>query len=190
MIRSTLGLLDSSFRKATGQRALPRILTWALTFRCNARCSMCDSWKKDSPEMDTESALRLIARLPLSLSMVRLTGGEPFLREDLGTLVEALRGHLHPEMLHLTTNGFLTRRIIQFMETRNARQPLHLLLSLDGQESLHNRLRGQPWAYERCLQTLNVLVENRKKWNFHLAVNQTIVDEEGIDDYPKLHALL
>ena len=52
----------------------------AVTYRCNARCTMCGIW---SSKPVAELPPAAYARLPASLRDVNLTGGEPFLRDDL-----------------------------------------------------------------------------------------------------------
>lgn len=193
MLRAAAGAVINAARTGVGAASMPRVLTWTLAFRCNARCSMCDSWRKPSDdEADTRDALRIVDRLPKSISVVRLTGGEPFLRNDLGRIVDALERRLHPGMLHLTTNGFLTSRIVDFLEDRAGgwKTKLHLLVSLDGMEGLHDAIRGVEGAFRRAEATLRAVAENRRRWNVELAVNQTVLDQRGIDDYEPLHAML
>lgn len=193
MIRSALGVASHNLRRLGGRTPLPRFLTWTLNFRCNARCSMCDSWRKGAEgELDTDQALSVVSKLPRSISAVRLTGGEPFLREDLGSIVHGLEGHLRPDLVHLTSNGFLTRRIGRFLEDhrRTSRTPVHLLVSLDGPEALHNEIRGREFAFAQAVETLRMVAANRRSWNVKLAVNQTIVDERGIAQHADLADLL
>ena len=193
MIRTATGIVGQNLRTGFGRRPLPRVLTWTLCFRCNARCGMCDSWRKPGTgEMDPEQAQRVIERLPRTISAVRLTGGEPFLRNDLADIAVSLDRRLRLDMLHLTTNGFLTGRIADFAAEmgRKLSAPLHLLVSLDGPEELHNEIRGQPFAFRAALETLRELVAHRREWGVELAVNQTVVDERGIAAYDELHGIL
>ena len=51
------------------------------TFRCNAKCHMCNIWKhptKPSEEIKPE----LLEKLPDGLR-INITGGEPMLRKDI-----------------------------------------------------------------------------------------------------------
>lgn len=45
MLRRTLGLTRAVYRNRRQRTDLPRFLTYTVTFGCNARCIMCDSWK-------------------------------------------------------------------------------------------------------------------------------------------------
>lgn len=190
MIKTSMGILHSQWKRWKHEREVPWMLTWTLTFRCNARCAMCDSWKKDSQEELTRAeALQLISKLPRSLRVVRLTGGEPFVRLDLDEIAQRLEDTLDLDALHLTTNGFLTKRIADFLSRRAVRtqKPIHLLLSLDGLKDYHNHVRGREFAWDAAYETLKMLVAHRRQWHVKIAVNQTIVDEESLEQYDLLH---
>jgi len=151
---------------------------------------MCDSWKKDShDDLSLLEIATIFGQLP-SMDIVRITGGEPFLRKDILDIVHLAQNKLKPHVIHITTNGFLTDRILQFCEMREKKAPLFMLLSLDGMKEKHNRTRGTKKAWDLALQTIKVLSSLRQKMKLRLLVNQTIVDEEGIEDYIRLKEYL
>lgn len=189
-MKRELGFFRSVWRNRTGRRDLPRMLTYVVTFACNARCIMCDSWKK-TPEDDLElSEIESIFRQLPTMDAVRLSGGEPFVRRDLPEIAELVRVHLKPRFLHITTNAFLPERVISFAEERVKDRPLHLLISIDGVEEKHVQVRGRRYAWDRVMETLNALAPRRDELNLRLAVNQTVVDAEGLEHYSKLRDLL
>ena len=62
--------------------------TVIVTYRCNARCNMCNRYKKPSlPE--EEISIETIKKLP-SMYFTNITGGEPFIRTDLKEIVREL----------------------------------------------------------------------------------------------------
>ena len=169
---------------------LPRFLTFITTFTCNARCIMCDSWKKPSQNDLTLTEIeRIFDQLP-RMDIVRLSGGEPFVRKDIDGIADLAAGKLRPSALHITTNGFLTDRIVRFCEKRRKDAHLHLLVSVDGVGDRHNHIRGRARAWDHATSTLKALADRRKDLRIELTVNQTIVDEEGFDDYRKLRGYL
>jgi MoaA/NifB/PqqE/SkfB family radical SAM enzyme len=174
------------FRKVN----LPRYLTYIVTWTCNARCIMCDCWKKDSPEdLTVAEAERIFRQLP-RMDAVRLSGGEPFVRKDFAELAEATVRLLRPRFLHVTTNGFLTDRAVGFCERRDRSTPLRVLVSLDGLEAKHNTVRGRAAAWKTASATVKALAPRQEEWNLQIGVNQTIVDAEGFDEYRKLREWL
>ena len=169
---------------------LPRFLTYTVTFACNARCIMCDSWKiAPEDELSPGELDGILAQLP-QLDAVRLTGGEPFVRADFAELAGVVLRRSRPLALHVTTNGFLTERIVRFCATRPRRTPLHVLVSLDGVEEKHNHVRGRANAWRSATATLTELAVRQREWNLQLGVNQTVVDEDGVEQYRQLRDFL
>lgn len=186
----TPAFLRDVYRRRAGKSVLPRLLTYTVTFRCNARCIMCDSWKiKGVNDLKIEEIESIFKQLP-RMDAIRLTGGEPFVRKDLSDIVELATRYLKPLGLHITTNGFLTDRILELCEHRTKNIPLQVMVSLDGLKDHHNYIRGSSIAWDSATKTLEILAKHRKTWNLDLAVNQTIVDREGIAHYRQLRDFL
>ena len=62
--------------------------TVIVTYRCNARCSMCNRYKAPSKQ-EEEISLETIKKLP-KMYFTNITGGEPFIRTDLKEVVREL----------------------------------------------------------------------------------------------------
>ena len=101
--------LKRAFRK----KGPPIHLVWFITGRCDLRCSHCFYHKELSfvkDELSLEEINKIIGNLPPLLS-INLTGGEPFIRDDLCKIVEALCNRKLSENISLFTNGFNTGKI-------------------------------------------------------------------------------
>jgi len=124
----------------------------ALSYRCNARCLMCQIWKvKPGPELKPE----FYRRLPASLRDINLSGGEPFLREDLPEIVAAVKEACPRGRLTLISNGLWPERIGKILPLLHRLDPkLGLGFSLDGIGEVHDRVRGVPGAYARVRRSL------------------------------------
>ncbi len=59
--------------------------TVIVTYRCNARCTMCNRYKCPS-KPEEELSIETIKKLP-KMYFTNITGGEPFIREDLPAIV-------------------------------------------------------------------------------------------------------
>ncbi|MCP5523460.1 MAG: radical SAM protein [Verrucomicrobiales bacterium] len=185
-----LSLPLTVLRNRQGGVPRPRFLTYIVTFTCNARCVMCDSWKKPSPDdLSLEEIERIFRQLP-PLDFVRLSGGEPFVRSDLPEIAGLAERHLRPLCLHITSNGFLTDRIVRFCENRPKQTPLRLLISIDGMAPQHNAIRGRDTAWDSAVATLRALSGRRRELNLILSVNQTITDAASMADYARLRDFL
>src|SRR5690242_9395815 len=88
-------------------------LRLSVTDRCNMRCGYCmpnDNyvWLPRTSLLTYEESARLAAIFAsLGVRKVRLTGGEPLLRQDLDRLVRLLAAITGVDDLALTTNGIL-----------------------------------------------------------------------------------
>lgn len=190
MLRRTFRFARAVYRNRHGRTDLPRFLTYTVTFGCNARCIMCDSWKMPAKgDLTLEELEHIIPQLP-RMDAVRLTGGEPFVRKDLPRIGELIQRKLRPLVLHITTNGFLTERIVNYCENRDRRTPLQMLISVDGVSDKHNHVRGSSLAWESVIKTLHELAPRQDELKLRLGVNQTIVDAEGVHHYRRLRELL
>jgi MoaA/NifB/PqqE/SkfB family radical SAM enzyme len=118
---------------------------------------------------------------------VRLTGGEPFVRKDFAAIADLVLRHLEPLVLHVTSNGFLTDRIVSFCERRDRTVPLELLVSIDGVEGKHDEIRGRRDAWAQSIATVEALAPRQSELNLRLGVNQTVLDGEGARHYGLLH---
>jgi MoaA/NifB/PqqE/SkfB family radical SAM enzyme len=141
-----------SNRRGTVPR--PGWCTYLVTFRCNARCKMCDSWRmKPGGELTPEQVRQVFAKVG-PLDVVRLSGGEPFLREDFAEVARAVVASSSPAFLHITSNGSFPDRMVQFAEKFQAPGKLHFMISFDGLEAEHDANRGEDvtfaWPRKRC----------------------------------------
>ncbi len=150
-------------------KGTPYKLTYAVTYQCNAHCSMCSIWKKyaSSPEkLEAELTLPEIDSIfaDFDLSWVSLTGGEPFLRK-LADIACTIEKYNHLQLLTIPTNGSLPRKILHTTERilEETRIPnVFISVSLDGDEHLHDQLRGVKGLWKKARETYQVLrsIEN------------------------------
>ena len=79
-----------------------------LTYRCPMRCQMCNIWKNPTNRQEEIKAEDLKS-LP-QLKFINLTGGEPFIREDLEEIVEEC--YRHTPRIVISTSGWFEDRVI------------------------------------------------------------------------------
>ena len=121
--------------------------TIIVTYRCNARCTMCNRYKAPSRPED-ELSVDTIRKLP-RMYFTNITGGEPFIREDLKDIVREL-SRLSDRIV-ISTNGFFTERIIDLCR---AFPQVGIRISIEGLEKTNNAIRGLENGYQRGYQTL------------------------------------
>jgi MoaA/NifB/PqqE/SkfB family radical SAM enzyme len=173
-------------RTALGLSRYPSYCTYTVTFRCNFKCVMCDSWKKPLEDELTVPEIEEIFSQIGRLDVLKISGGEPFVRLDLADIINTIDETSSPEFIHITTNGSLRDRILKTLGALRSKRKLHVRVSIDAIGKDHDRVRGVRGAYETALETVQALVEFRSRHPINLAVNQTIVDRAGLEGYPDL----
>lgn len=158
-----------------GRVELPNMATFIVTWRCNLRCFMCDVWKKTDPDDMTVDEIRRVFHQIPHLDSLRITGGEPFLRRDLTDITRAILEETNPTVLHVTTAGVMTERIVEYVKAVGSKK-LHMKLSIDAVGARHDEIRGYRGLYDKSMRTLRALVDLREKYGFYIGVNQTITD--------------
>ena len=126
--------------------------TVIVTYRCNARCNMCSRYKAPS-RPEEELSLETIRKLP-RMYFTNITGGEPFIREDLKEIVREL--YKKSDRIVISTNGFFTERIVDLCrEFPN----VGIRISIEGLEATNNEIRGLEDGFNRGYTTLKTLRE-------------------------------
>jgi MoaA/NifB/PqqE/SkfB family radical SAM enzyme len=160
----------------------PSWCTYLVLYRCNARCPMCDSWRQRPGAELTPSQVREVFGKIGRLDVVRLTGGEPFLRADLQDVAAAVDEQSRPRVLHVTTNGSFPERIVEFAEYFLSRRRLWIMVSFDGLETAHDASRGDDVKFATAAETVERLVGLRHR-GLQVAVNHTIASCQSLDDH-------
>jgi radical SAM protein with 4Fe4S-binding SPASM domain len=144
---------------------------------------MCNIWKTEGAG-DLDAAL--LEKLPATLRYVNISGGEPFLRQDLSELAAAVLATCPRAQIIISSNGLVLEKRVR--ETMAELQQTYgdrvgLAVSVDGIGNTHDRIRGIPGAFERVLALVKGLKEDGVT-NLRLAF--TAVDE-NVSDFHKVY---
>ena len=185
--------------RATGRPSRPEALSLEVTRRCIARCVMCNIWQTPpvSPELEARDWLELLSSPVLSqLKELDVTGGEPFLREDL---VDLLRGVAELKTTRLpflrsvaiTTNGFLTRKILG--DTAAVIEPLEkagvslvFACGMDAVGDVHDRIRNTRGGWAKLHATIVGLKELRERHPSLVLGIKTTITPHNVDELDRV----
>lgn len=151
-------------------RRLPFSLIHFVTNRCNGRCPHCFVERRDSrsetDELTLEEVRELTRHLGGGLFNVNLTGGEPFLREDLWEIAEAYARNASVRSIYVTSHGGFPESVRRFIEEFLAsphcrRCLLTMSFSVDEIGEAHDRRRGIPGLFARALESYAMLRDRR-----------------------------
>ena len=138
------------------------IANWAVTYRCNGRCSYCGIWKHQ-PRGDELTLSQITGFLEANrehlagLEMVQVTGGEPFLRSDLPEIVAAIKDVAPGCFIWVPTNGLEPRIVDNVEEMLETCRDLGVSVSIDGVGEAHDVQRGVEGGYVKAVETLRGL---------------------------------
>ena len=126
--------------------------TVIVTYRCNAKCNMCNVWHNPTKPSE-EITLDEIKKLP-EMAFTNITGGEPFIREDIPDIVREL--YKKSDRIVISTNGYFTDRIISLCKEF---PKVGIRISIEGMQQTNDAIRRIPDGFERGYETLKTLVD-------------------------------
>ena len=147
-------------RANVGRLPTPVKVNLCVTYWCQYRCRTCNIWQRQPQgELTTDELLQFVDK-NRGIKWLDITGGEIFLRKDIGELFDAIAEQWPGlAILHFATNGFLTDRIAS-LDARlaaRARSRIVITVSVDGDEALNDAIRGVRGGYRRQVATFNAL---------------------------------
>lgn len=163
---------------------LPVDCVLAVTYRCNSRCTMCDIWKlKETRELELE----YYKKLPATLRDINVSGGEPFLRQDLVDLVKTLHETCQRARIIISTNGYLSDLIKERMwQILKVAPGVGVGVSIDGIGEMHDKIRGIPGGFNLATRTVKMLREEVGMRNLRIAFT---VSKQNVEHLGKVYDL-
>jgi len=177
--------------KLAGESIYPFYASYKITHKCTLRCSFCNVWMEDTPDLSLDGVKKVIDNIAnSSIAVVSFEGGDPLIRKDLGEILEY--AYKKPFTLFFTTNGHLLDKRPMEEYGKNI-DFLHI--SIDeghGNLEFFERLEEfQSYGPEICIQivvtndTMDAL-ENKVKRVFDVGARTVVMPAchlDGTDDY-------
>ena len=162
------------------ERSLPLDLVFFITHRCIANCGHCFNWPrrmhiKKQDELTIDEIEKISRSLDPMIFMF-LTGGEPFIREDLSEIAKIFYINNKVFKYQMPSNGWFTEKIIPQMEQIAISCPnahASVTVSIDGIEHEHDVIRGVKGLFTKAIQTIREL-QRLAKFYPNIAVNAEI----------------
>ena len=118
---------------------------------------------------------RSIRKLP-EMYFTNITGGEPFIRDDLKDIVREL--YKKSDRIVISTNGFFTDKIVDLCKEF---PQIGIRISIEGLEQTNNDIRGLEDGYNRGYTTLKKLVDMGMQ---DVGFGMTVQDRNAADLVP------
>jgi len=121
---------------------------------CNCRCLMCDIWKANAMkrELSREDIERQMGSLRnLHVQRIVLSGGEALMHSNLWKFCEQLNS-IGARISLLSTGLTIKAHASDIVAHCD-----DLIVSLDGSQEIHNRIRNIPSAYEKLSEGIKAV---------------------------------
>ncbi len=159
----------------------PIHLIWFITAKCNLKCCHCFYHEQISGNAKNELGFdefeKVISKLKPLLS-VSLTGGEPFLRQDLPEIASLFAKKRLTNNITLFTNGFDTNHIVAATEKILYNCPgikIGMGISIDGYEKEHDEYRNKQGSYSKAVNTVRMLKKLKNNFpNLSIGIGITL----------------
>ncbi|MFH1868388.1 MAG: radical SAM protein [Candidatus Omnitrophota bacterium] len=158
------------YANITGKR-IPIRLDLNVTKFCNLRCSYCyvdfDDLK-NKPEIPASQWNQLLSDMyKRGTRAVRIMGGEPLIRDDIGLIIDHAVGL--GMITELNTNGYFVKKRINELKKLDS-----LCISLDGDKEANDKLRGNG-CHDRAIEAIEIAKREGIDVRIHgMVTNQTM----------------
>ena len=165
--------------------ALSRIFLF-VTKRCNTNCYFCfnkQDWQAGQDKDLSLDEIREISSKINFLSWLTITGGEPFLRNDMYEICKSFYSNCDTRIISIVTNGILTSCIEEATERLLIDCDglyLTIIVALDHIGEMHDKIKGVEGSYKQALNTLKKLKVLQLRFpRLTLGINTVIIKENA-----------
>ena len=133
------------------------------TSLCNGRCTYCTIWKnKEVVELDAQDFENIFRAKQLQgLNSCYVTGGEPYISDNVMEIAKVMHKHLPSSMLTGATNGILMKKTLErALKIKKMGIRIQLQVSLNGTKKTHDYTRGLPGSWDKAVTLIDKLLEN------------------------------
>jgi MoaA/NifB/PqqE/SkfB family radical SAM enzyme len=161
-------------------KVLPSFVTFSVNNYCNQRCKTCNIWKynpveEKKKELRLDEIEKIFSKIP-KIFWLTITGGEPFLRDDLVEIVKIAYEKSKINVLTITTNGSMPELIEKNVKKilENCKNlTLIVNVSIDCSREFHDIIRGIDGSFDRAIESIERLKMIRSK-RLIVGVNTTL----------------
>jgi MoaA/NifB/PqqE/SkfB family radical SAM enzyme len=161
----------------------PTVLIFHCTFVCDARCEMCNNWKRGDRKGDVslEEIDRIFSSsLWKNIENANVSGGEPTTRNDLVDLCRIMLDRM-PRLrkFGINTTGLTPHRAIpmltEVVKMCHERGVIFSTrVSIDGVGEMHNEVRQVKAGFDKANETIRAMQALQKSYSFNFGISTTI----------------
>ncbi len=171
--QAVLKIVSSAIQARERADGRPFMVGHFITNRCMCKCASC-LWKdNDCEDVPLEDLKRFYASASEEgFVATAFSGGEPFLRKDLGELLRFIKEEAKMSILLITTGWFLKQRMDETLPHVDM-----LVLSVDSAKAeRHDEIRGLPGLFDRLVEGVRLARERYPE----LAIQLNCCVQQGV----------
>jgi len=165
-------------------------LIFFVTSECNAACPFClnrdfssvkNGGEGFSPLELTKEEIKEFASHIKNLPHLLISGGEPFIREDLAEIVSSFYQRSDTRLVTVPTNGYYFETIESNVKKILMKCPginLRIHLSVNGVGSIHDQTKRLPESFENLKKTYTRLIKLKDKYSNLIMASITVITKE------------
>ncbi len=170
-----------------------QIISWEATRRCNMTCVHCGSPPEDvnvADELTTDEVVRAFEQIADDFDMSRfrhinITGGEPFVREDLFEILSRISRFPFYRNIDIQTNGLILYDNPKLFNCLKRYGVTGLGISIDGLERTHDSFRRMRGSFTKAFEAAKVAVEKG-----YITTVSTVAHSKNVVEIPELFNLV
>ena len=167
-------------------KPLPDNITISITRACQSNCLTCDCGSdtkkgvvKISEELSLDEWLQVIGNIEWKLAFLTISGGEPSMSRNLEPVALAFAEQTRPDFVTIPTNALtpdlVLNKIQHILDKGPEGTTWHVNVSVDGIDEVHDHVRGVKGNFEKCLKTIDGLVDLRSRYpNLRVGVHTVV----------------
>lgn len=183
-------LLGYKAHRSTGwPRLLPVSLTFSVTNKCLSRCKTCNLWNFPSgEELTVEEWEKVFKSLGKQVMWITFSGGDQFLRKDFYKIVNQAVKLTKPCLINIPLSSKDVEETLRQVTEILKYSKTHLIIniSLDGDEKVHEFIRGVKGGFEATIETFHRLKSLKKSFPQLSVCLNTVISEHNINKLDSL----
>ena len=144
-----------------------QIISWEATRRCNLHCKHCGSPAEDvnlGNELSTDQVISIFNKIAEEFDLsqfrhINITGGEPFVRNDLVDILKELFKSPFYRNIDIQTNGIYIAENPEILKILKEFGVTGIGVSIDGLEDKHNAFRDTQTGFKKAVYAAKKAVD-------------------------------
>jgi len=170
-----------------------QIITWEATRRCNLRCIHCGSPSEEvdlSEELTADEVVGAFEQIANDFDIrqfrhVNITGGEPFVRDDLLDILRRISRMPVFRNIDIQTNGIILADYPGLLDELQKHGVTGLGISIDGLEETHDAFRRAPGGFAKAFRAAQLAAQKG-----YVVTVSVVAHAKNVGEIPALFALV